>query len=778
MGLEREALEFIAYLKKLYFEKRDMDALLACMDDRVTWIGTGRGEVSCGLEEAQAALMREKSEYSGAFRVEDYRPVALPLSADTCVVFGSLRALPTEEGVEEQDLRFSTVCERMPEGPRLLHCHFSRPDSVQEAGRYYVHGALRADNASLRSELEERERQLRSLTQNIPGGAHQCKNDPNFTLMSMSDGFLTMFGYTAEDIRTRFEGKFVNMVYPADRAEMLKNAHVQLEKGPTLDLEYRVLCADGRAMWILDKGRLLNAGTKDECFYCILIDITQRKQEQEELRLSLERHQVIMDQATDIIFEWDIRADTLSFSPNWQKKFGYEAISSTISTSIPLSKNIHPEDTAAFVRIMRDTAAGAPYSETEFRIKDAAGQYYWCRIRATAQYDAEHRPIKAVGVILDIDEEKKQKQALLDQAQRDPLTGLYNKAAANALVEQRMHMPASLGEQALMIIDVDDFKRVNDTYGHLAGDSVLSDVAAALKENIRCTDLVGRIGGDEFLVYLPEVTGAEAAMAKAQNILEHLQTIVPMEGVPNITCSVGVVVYPRGTVDFLHLCQYADQALYHRKHNGRKGISLYDKALCGPDPCGGGTTALGTAIGSDESTVHDEYLAQYVFRTLYTSTDVARDLNRLLEIVGRAYDVSRVYIFESSLDGLRSSMTFEWCAPGVTAQLHQLQDYSYEDDLGDYQRNFDSEGMFYCHDINDVSPELRAVLAPQGIHSMLQCAIWEDGLFAGGIGFDECRENRFLGREQVASFKLTASVLATFLRTLRLKERLKKLAGE
>lgn len=768
MGIEQDAPGFAARLKELYLERRDMEGLLACMDEQVTWIGTGTDEVSRGLDEARAALDKELGEYGGAFRVEDFRTQVVPLTAEACVVYGQLRATPILGGVEEQKVRFSAVCECHEGALRLLHIHFSRPDVVQEEGRYFVQGVERADNATLRSELE-------NMIRNIPGGAHQCRNDPNFTLMNMSDGFLSMFGYTREEVRTRFNDKFINMIYPSDRAEILKSAHEQLKSGPTIDLEYRVLCADGRTMWILDRGRLLGAGTKDECFYCVLIDNTQRKQEQEELRLSLERHRVIMDQATDIIFEWDIRADTLLFSPNWFKKFGYSAISETISTTIPLSKNIHPDDTQSFVRIMRDTAAGTPYSEAEFRIKNADGHYHWCRIRATTQYDEENRPIKAVGVIVDIDTEKKQTQALLDQAQRDALTGLYNKATTNSLVTERMgHMP-TIGNQALMIIDVDHFKQVNDTFGHLAGDSVLSDVAAVLKENVRATDLVGRIGGDEFLVYLTQVADAAAASSKAQCILDTLQSLCPVLGAPAITCSIGVAVFSRGTIDYTALCQCADQALYHRKHSGRGGVSLYDSDLCGATPCGGGQSAVGTKIVSDEDTVHNEYLAQYVFRTLYETDDIAKAIPRILEIVGRAYDVSRAYIFESSADGKRSSITFEWCSAGVTPQMSALQDFSYEEDLGDYQRNFNADGVFYCPDIDAVSPDLRAVLDPQGIRAMLQCAMWEDGVFSGGVGFDECRKNRFWTPQQVASFKLTANVLASFVVKLRLKEQLKRL---
>lgn len=439
----------------------------------------------------------------------------------------------------------------------------------------------RADNELLRAELNMRERQLANLSQNIPGGVHQCANDPGMTLLSMSDGFLEMFGYSKEDIATQFDGKFINMVYPGDQAKIIKSIHTQLAKGSDLELEYRVLRKNGPPLWVLDKGRLMDDGSGNTCFYCLLIDITDRKCQQEELRLLLERHKVILDQTTDIIFEWDILQDTLMFSSNWKKRFGYEAINNQISQKIPLSANIHQEDMPYFIAIMKDAAAGVPYSETEFRIRNLEGKYFWNRIRATVQYNTDGRPIKAVGVIVDIDREKKQKHELMMQAQYDLLTGIYNKATINTIVEQRMqgeYYPGSGVPEyhALLIVDVDYFKKVNDTYGHLCGDSVLSDVAAALKGNMCSGDLIGRIGGDEFLMYLPEVTMATFVINKIEQLMKALSCIRPSIGAPPITCSIGVAILPRSHNEYETIYQAADRALYRQKNNGRNGFSVYE----------------------------------------------------------------------------------------------------------------------------------------------------------------------------------------------------------
>lgn len=571
----QQALDFAGQLSTVYFEERELSELSSYMQPRISWIGTGEDELSRNLEEARQTLENEGKEYGGRFTLQSQSLEAIPLSDRFCIVYGQVQAIPEDPELSEERLRLSLVLEWESDRFKLVHMHCSHADQAQEKGRYFVRKKARTETQTLRMELNEREIELANLNKNIPGGSHQCAYDPGMTLLSVSDGFLEMFGYTQEEIQTIFDGQFIKMVHPDDRVMLHEQLEEQLENGRALELEYRVLRKDREPIWVLDKGKLVDKPDGTSCFYCILLDISKRKQEQEELRLTLERHQIIMDQATDIIFEWDIPQDVLHFSHNWKKRFGYEAIRDDISRRIPHSENIHKEDMPAFIKIMEDTAKGTPYSETEFRIRDIAGSYMWCRIRATALYNADGKAVKAVGVIVDIDEEKRQKQSLIDRAQRDELTGLYNKVTMHSLVEKSLKKPLVSGFRVLMMVDVDRFKEVNDTYGHLCGDRILSGVAQALVQNTDFNDYVGRIGGDEFLVYLASVKDEEEARRKAEDILGKIEMIRPEQEAPPITCSIGVVLSRRENVDYFTLYHCADQALYDRKDHGRGGISFY-----------------------------------------------------------------------------------------------------------------------------------------------------------------------------------------------------------
>lgn len=777
-SLKQEAIRFIEHLQTLYFEQRNLSALLPAMTEDTSWIGTGVQEFCEDVGEARAALALEGQEYGGSFTIIMARWRACCLSETVCVVYGEIIARPDDTALADVYNRVTAVCTRTSNGMKLSHLHMSSPDADQEDGRFYVkrEDAARRETLRLRTEkiageLRARNSQLEALTENIPGGIHQCANDMDLTILDMSNGFLKMFGYTKQEIQEYFQNRFIYMIYEEDRDSFVKTVCRQLSQGPNVDLEYRVYCKNGELLWVLDRGQKVVGENNEETFFCMLLDITRQKEQMEELRLTVERHQIIMDQTTDIIFEWDIASDELTFSSNWRRKFGYEAIQDNISQKIPLSQNIHPADMPAFIKIMKDSAAGVPYSETEFRIQDVMGCFKWHRIRATIQYDSRHRPIKAIGVILDIDADKRQKEHLLEQAQRDPLTNLYNKTAVRELVTRQITENRSGSYQVLLMIDVDNFKGVNDTYGHLCGDTLLSDVAGVLRSQFRCGDIVGRIGGDEFLVYLPQIAEKKEAAEKIQGLLTALATLCPIKDGPTISCSIGAAFFSQKEADYFTLYKCADAALYQIKAQGKNNFAFYDPNNCEascdlPDSVVGG-------IDSETETTSDavgEKLAQYTFRMLYNSIDVTTAVEQLLEIVGRAYDVSRVYIFESSPDGRTCSNTFEWCNTGVPSEMAALQNIDYIDDVGDYQKNFDHNNLFYCHDIRKLHPDVYAVLAPQGIRSLLQCAIMDDGVFMGYVGFDECREKRAWTKAQIASLTLISNILSTFLLKFRLKE--------
>lgn len=171
---------------------------------------------------------------------------------------------------------------------------------------------------------------------------------------------------------------------------------------------------------------------------------------------------------------------------------------------------------------------------------------------------------------------ERREETLMEQTRRDALTDLYNMKAARAQAEALMAAcePGTL--QAMMMIDLDDFKQINDCYGHMCGDAVLTNLAACLKGLLRTGDSVGRIGGDEFVVYLPGLPDRLAAVKKAEAILEGLSHIRLREGgSEGVSCSIGIAFYPDHGTDYGKLYRCADLALYRAKGRGKSGWAVY-----------------------------------------------------------------------------------------------------------------------------------------------------------------------------------------------------------
>ena len=157
---EQEALRFSKELLSLYFEKRDMNTIAGYIAERTSWIGTGEGELCHNSEEAAAALANELSEYGDCFTVVATDFHFTPSTGNGGIVYGTMRAIPNDHTLSEENIRLSAVLEQGESDMRLLHLHFSHADMEQEQGHYFVKQTARSDNQSLRAELNIRERQL------------------------------------------------------------------------------------------------------------------------------------------------------------------------------------------------------------------------------------------------------------------------------------------------------------------------------------------------------------------------------------------------------------------------------------------------------------------------------------------------------------------------------------------------------------------------------------------------------------------------------------------
>ncbi|HLP96818.1 MAG TPA: EAL domain-containing protein [Sideroxyarcus sp.] len=245
---------------------------------------------------------------------------------------------------------------------------------------------------------------------------------------------------------------------------------------------------------------------------------------------------------------------------------------------------VHPEDAqriADHIKLELDSAEADFVVETEIRTLCTDGSVHWMRLRFKSQLDARGRKYKLTGVSQDITEKKRSEETIWQQANFDPLTGLPNRRMFQDRLEQEIKKSNRDGlTLALMFIDLDKFKEVNDTLGHDKGDILLIEAAQRIAKCVRASDTVARLGGDEFTVILSELDDASSVDRIAQTIINTL--VAPFKlGDENafVSASIGITIYPDDAVSMEALMSNADQAMYASKSAGRNRFSHFTQSL-------------------------------------------------------------------------------------------------------------------------------------------------------------------------------------------------------
>ncbi len=442
----------------------------------------------------------------------------------------------------------------------------------------------------LADELHAREKQFRSFVENA--------NDIIYTLdleggiLYLSPNYQKVLGVDPAELLGK---QFPEVLHPNDLPHCLDAFDSALQGQRLTGIEYRVRRADGSWSWQASNlGPIFDDAGRISALIGVGRDINLRKQAEEKLYLSEERYRLLSDNARDVI--WTIAPDgTITYvSPSVEQTRGYtpqEAMSQTLEqilTPDSIALNL-----AYFGEMLADVAAGrrpkAFRGQMEYLCKD--GSTYWCDVIATPILAEDGSLVELLGVSRDISEHKryeselkraKQATETLNQALEaanerlscmattDTLTGLWNRrhfeqAVAHEMVKaDRYQQPLSL-----LIFDIDHFKRVNDTHGHLAGDRVLVELSRIAHQAIREADLLARWGGEEFMILMPS-TAAHEAMAVADKLRVTFASH-PVAGLGTVTASFGVATYRSGEPldDWI---SRADRALYKAKLGGRNRV--------------------------------------------------------------------------------------------------------------------------------------------------------------------------------------------------------------
>lgn len=238
---------------------------------------------------------------------------------------------------------------------------------------------------------------------------------------------------------------------------------------------------------------------------------------------------------------------------------------------------VHPDDYDVFYNsvnrknLLTCFALGSEPDPFLYRRYCDDGEYRWVKVSTRLYRDINTNDIHIVGYALDVDADMREKAALEKLAQTDSLTKLLNRAAAEKAIAAEIEN----GHGALFLMDIDDFKDINDCMGHDVGDRVLINVANRLMSFFGDDNIVGRLGGDEFLAYLKDTTDIDALHEKAAALVKLLSSPPSTPGEPTVTLSLGIAPVREPNLSFTSVYSQADIALYEKKYNGKQGYLIF-----------------------------------------------------------------------------------------------------------------------------------------------------------------------------------------------------------
>lgn len=421
---------------------------------------------------------------------------------------------------------------------------------------------------------------LSSINENLPGFVYQLQRDAggNFRYLYASDGVARMIGVTPQQVLENAD-VLLGAIHPDDVQRVFRESLDTAARGVVWHSRFRMESRDGRMLWVeahdtprnqVD-GRIVWTG------YCY--DVTEQVRLEQALRDSEASFRTFVENANDIIFTLSGDGMINYVSPNWVEALGHP-VEKVLGH--PLAEFLHPEDASlceSFLHTVMTT--GTKQQGIEYRVRHQDGNWRWHILNASPLFDGDGQVIKCLGIARDITTRREAEDRIAYLAHYDQLTGLPNRILFSELAERALHMARRQhGKLALMYIDLDKFKPVNDLHGHAVGDLLLREVAKRMSGCLREVDTLARIGGDEFVVLLHSITGSEDALVPAGKIVDQLRRPFVINGLElHISCSIGVVIYPQYGDDMIELTRHADEAMYAAKKAGRDQVVIYDPSM-------------------------------------------------------------------------------------------------------------------------------------------------------------------------------------------------------
>lgn len=543
----------------------------------------------------------------------------------------------------------------------------------------------------------------------------------------VNEGMFRMLGYSRAQ-GMKYINKVERSIIPDDLPIFQQGIEDVLKDDGAIDVEFRTVTGSGGLRWLYVRANLYSREGSKYIIVAVVEDITDRKNVEEELHQQAERLHILSEAEGGKIIDYNARTDVMVIKSSKEYDTSEKMIKKYMEDFD--ESVIFEEDVAYYQSIFRGLLTSPKNETIEYRTKRFENDYTWYQLNLTSLLGPEGYVTRIVGRMINIHEKKLKELDLLLRAEKDALTGLYNKGATMQLIQNAIEDSKKDTLNALMIIDLDNFKEVNDLLGHAQGDQVLVDTATALNAIFKGGDIVGRIGGDEFVVFMKNLNAISNADILAGKVVRNVNFSFDYEDRQiNVTCSVGVAIFPYHGNDYEELFNKADKAVYTAKANGKCGYRIYDAATTMVYHA----TRRNTEYNPEKGMEMNRGIEDLVMQVLFEDKNMESALKSAIELITAEYNFHRGYVCGN--DTLPISRTVHFAATGYETGKETEEQYELKRVVSEIL--FESfRKVSIIHDYDLTAAEMHDYFHSEGIKSMLYYPITTHGEFQGAVIFE------------------------------------------
>lgn len=413
----------------------------------------------------------------------------------------------------------------------------------------------------------------------LPSGLLRIAMDDELTIIHATDTFYKLLDM--DQSKAKLPKSIFKTVYSADIIFYTQQIATQKRKNDNhFLLFYRILQKSGNLKWIMISGNKTDQVYKKQdknlpIYFCMALDASDHMIGYRNMDKELDYHRTILEISRELFFEYVIASDTLSFSELFRELFGKESVIKGFSKRLEKTKMVHPDDLPGTIKAYKSMMSGKKQARMEFRMTTKEGDIVWHVCYASIIYDENKNPYKVVGKLSRINTDRGIGIKKAPEISLDSLTQVYTKKTAENIILDNLSTQGEESISALFVCEVGNYKGVNDVIRMVEGENVLSSIAGILKSQFRASDVIGRMGLGNFIVYMKDIRSDTSVYQNAEYICKEVNKLYSYDFKKNgISINIGIALV-KGQADFSTAMANAKTALVMSKKESTSSFEIF-----------------------------------------------------------------------------------------------------------------------------------------------------------------------------------------------------------